>query len=144
MKRQEPYIISYKMFRKLAIKALKVTAEKLPEYFPTVEEIDFLLESKEFVQVQLKEEVYKYLIMCIAYGFARDEQWHEKNPGKREKNADNFILYLTTPLKDVIEPHVNIWRNDELYLEKENRQAAFEYMQSIILDPLMYLVIKDT
>ncbi|MDY6279743.1 MAG: hypothetical protein SPL63_06450, partial [Roseburia faecis] len=57
-------------------------------------------------------------------------------------SRSNIVLYLLTPLdgEDALELHCGIWEPDMDEQTKEDRQAAFEYMQSIVLDPTIYLI----
>ena len=73
-------------------------------------------------------------------GIRKDLLWHEHHPGHRYPSRDNVVLYLLTPLEgdDAIELHCGIWDPDTDEQTKEDRQSAFEYMQSIMLDPEIY------
>ena len=49
----------------------------------------------------------------------------------------NLVSYLFTPC-DELEPHIGIWTEKAAWKVMEDRQAAFEYMQGIILDTDIY------
>ena len=134
---KKPIPVSYEALKKLVKKAYKLTTD-VPAYYPTVEEIDDLLVSREFQEVQVREDAFKFFVMHIIYGFTRDKVWHKNNPGKRYITADNMIHYLLSPVKNDASMHINVWNPDDDDELKENRQAAFEYMQSIIMDESMF------
>lgn len=139
-----PYEVSYRALRRLAIKTAKIAAGKLPAYYPDVNEIDTIISIREFGEKQFREEALKYFVACMTYGFSRDNKWHDRYPKKRTLNADNILFYLFTPYdgEDAVVPHINIWDESVPMAERENRQAAFEYMQGIIMDPEIYLIKK--
>lgn len=141
MNEPKPFEISGKALKKLVMKVYK-NSDTLPKFFPTVEEIDSLIESKLFDERQIKEDVFKYFVACLVYGFSRDRAWHEENPGYDEPTPENIIQYISTPLEGErsIEPHVMIWQEDTVLREKEDVQSAFEYLQWVLFDQKLYLI----
>jgi len=140
-----PIKISYDALKKLVMKGYSISKENLPAYYPTIDDVDELLESKEFEDFQLREDAYKFFVMYLCCGFARDLAWHAKYPGHRYVTADNLIAYIMTPLTGdaALTPHVNTWDADTSEDEQEDRQALFEYLQGIVLDKRLYSIDKD-
>lgn len=140
-----PYPIARADLDRMLIKAYNITREPR-DYYPTVEDIDDLIESEPFQRsVWVREDAFKLFIMCTVWGFRKDDLWHKAHPGSRKATAENIMRYITTPYtgddSDVC--HVGVWdesASDEL---KEDRQAAFEYMQFIIMDPSVYVIVSE-
>ena len=140
-----PFQISKKALQKLVVKAYNLSKDAPAEY-PTVDEIDSLLESAEFQRPQIKEDVFKLFVLCIISGYPRDYVWHKLNPGHRHVTSANLIYYLFTPVtgKAALQNHSNVWDEDADDEEKTDRQSAFEYIQSLIMDHSLYVVNDDT
>ena len=139
---QQPIIIAESALRKLVLKAYRLP-DKIPMDFPTVEDLDDFLESDGFKSdPSVRESVFKFLIRYVVACFSSDRRWHEEYPGFGYVTDTNLLKYVTTPLrgKAAIYPHCGIWTNDMSEKEKEDRQAAIEYMQSIILDESLYVI----
>ena len=137
----EPMEVSWEALKKLVTKAYPIS-KKLPARYPTVQEIDAFLESKEYQEDQIREDAFKFFVMCLIYGFTRDRAWHAANPGKRYITSENMIYYIMNPLtgEKSLKPHVGIWRKETPEAKKEDIQAAFEYMQSIVMDTSLYVI----
>ena len=138
--------ISYPALKKLVLKAYQI-CNGIPKNYPTVELIDAILDNKLFdSSVQYKEDVFKYCVRFLCYSFNTDDKWHSVYSGYKEPTADNLLKYLYTPLgkSHGFEPHIGIWDTHSSDEEKEDRQAAFEYMQSIVMDQTLYLVTKKS
>lgn len=139
---QGAYPISRDMMDKLLIKAYNITKTPLP-YYPTVEMLDDLLESEQFQEDPwVREDSFKLFVLCVASGFSKDTVWHKENPGHKHITADNIYTYVTTPCtgEDASTCHSNVWENGASDEAKEDRQAAFEYMQSIITDTSIFRI----
>lgn len=140
-----PLKISRLELERLLSKAYNITKEPR-DYYPTVESIDDLIESEPFqTSVWVREDTFKLFIMCLVWGFSRDEAWHRANPEFQRATPKNLYAYITTPYEgeDAYSCHVGVWdegASDEL---KEDRQAAFEYMQSLIMDESMYIIVEE-
>ena len=141
---QKPFQVSKTSLQKLLCKAYNLSKE-LPTDYPTVEDIDDLLESEEYNDPQIQEDTFKCFVLCLMYGFTRDKAWHEAHPKHRHITVPNMMQYIFTPLtgKESLELHTNVWGGDASIEEQEDRQAAFEYMQSIIMDTSLYVVVDD-
>lgn len=139
------YYISYYAFRRLVLKAARMAAGKIPAYYPDVSAVDELMGFHESNDKKFREDVLKYFVLCLVYGFDKDYKWHALHPKKNELNADNIIAYIFTPYEgdDAVEPHVNIWKANAAPEEKENRQAAFEYIQGLLMDPELFVIKKE-
>lgn len=138
-----PLKIPFSEFQQIAVKAYNATRDLIPADYPTVSEIDSILDSEEFkTQDFFKMDILKFFVMFELFGFRKDALWHEHHPGHRYPSRSNIVLYLLTPLdgEDALELHCGIWEPDMDEQVKEDRQAAFEYMQSIVLDPTIYLI----
>lgn len=138
-----PLKIPFSEFQQIAVKAYNATRDLIPVDYPTVSEVDTILDSEEFkTQDIFKMDILKFFAMFELFGFRKDLLWHEHHPGHRYPSRDNVVLYLLTPLEgdDAIELHCGIWDPDTDEQTKEDRQAAFEYMQSIMLDPGIYKI----
>ena len=136
-----PLKIPFSEFQQIAVKAYNATRDLIPVDYPTVSEIDTILDSEEFET----QDIFKMVILMLCamfelFGFRKDLLWHEHHPGHRYPSRDNVVLYLLTPLEgdDAVELHCGIWNPDTDEQTKEDRQSAFEYMQSIMLDPEIY------
>ena len=136
-----PLKIPFSEFKQIAVKAYNATRDLIPVDYPSVSEIDAILDSEEFkTQDIFKMDIFKFFAMFELFGFRSDQLWHEHHPGHRYPSRDNVALYLLTPLNgdDAVELHCGIWGPDTDEQTKEDRQSAFEYMQSIMLDPEIY------
>ena len=140
---EKPFPISYEQLKKLVLKAYQIS-KTLPNYYPSVEEIDEFLESPDFEEDQFREDFYKFCVRYVVYGFIRDEKWHNRHKLHRYVTAPNIISYMLTPLDgpESLKPHCKIWPVTMDKEGREDRQAAFEYMQSIIADQNLYPIDK--
>lgn len=139
----EVYPILRQTLERTLIKAYNISKNTLP-FYPTVDEIDDLLESDQFLyDPWVREDTFKMFVLCIISGFTKDKAWHTRNPGKRHVTMGNLYAYLTTPYdgKDSYIPHINIWNSTADDDTKEDMQAAFDYMQSVILDPAYFTIV---
>lgn len=140
-----PYQVSREDMTKMLIKAYNITKEPR-DYYPTVDEIDDLLESEPFQRsMWVREDAFKLFVMCIVWGFTRDKAWHAANPGFKKATSETLYKYVTTPYtgEDAYTCHVGVWNEDDSDELKEDRQSAFEYMQSIILDESIYQIVDE-
>ena len=128
--------ISYSALKKLVLKAYQI-CNGIPSRYPTVELLDEMIDNRLYnTSEQYREDVYKYCIRYLTYGFDTDKKWHKYYPNHKEPTAENLLKYLYTPLEKIYgyEPHAGVWDSTASEEEQEDRQAAFEYMQSIIMD----------
>lgn len=141
---QTPVQISKKALQVLVMKAYNLSREA-PKEYPTVDEIDSLLESEEFQEEQIKEDAFKLFVLCIISGYPRDYVWHRLHPGHQRANAANLIYYLFTPVtgKASLQNHSNVWDEDADEEEQTDRQSAFEYIQSIVMDENLYQIQEE-
>lgn len=141
---EKAFQISKSALQKLVVKAYNLSRDVLTNY-PTVDEIDNLLESEEFKEPQVKEDAFKLFVLCIIAGYSRDYVWHKLYPGHKHINSANLIFYLFTPVTGnaALQNHCNIWEDNMDEDEKTDRQSAFEYIQSIIMDRSMYVIYDD-
>ena len=131
------YEVPQKEFRKFLCRAAAAAEDSLPPYFPSVEEVDLLVDDPAFASSDsFKKDILFYFAASMIYGFYRDSQWHDENPGCREPLYPNYAKYLFVPCKGegCLEPHIGIWEENTSQWEKEDRQSAFEYIQGILLD----------
>lgn len=138
-----PYPISRDGLKKILVKAYNITKQPR-DFYPKIEDIDDLLESEPFQRSSwVREDAFKLFILCIVWGFRRDRLWHDANPGHTRATADNLYTYVTTPYtgEDSYELHVGVWDDSVPEDIREDRQAAFEYMQSIITDESIYQIV---
>lgn len=144
MNNSEAFPVSKTSLEKTLYKAYQITKEPL-SFYPTVEMIDEFLESEEFKEIRVQEDLFKFFVLCIISGFTRDKLWHKAHPDHRHITFNNLYLYLTTPLEgeDAYSLHAGVWSAIATEEEKEDRQAAFEYMQSIIMDTSMFVIVDD-
>lgn len=141
-----PYPITKTNLDKMLIKAYNITKEPR-DYYPTVDSIDDLLESDPFLRSSwVREDTFKLFIMCLVWGFSRDKVWHAANPGYSKASAQNLLKYVMTPYAgdDSDSLHVNVWDENASEETKEDRQAAFEYMQSIVMDKSIYQIVDKS
>ena len=141
---EAPVQISQTALQKLVVKAYNLSRD-VPKEYPTVSDIDSLLESEEFKEPQIKEDAFKLFVLCIISGYPRDYVWHKLHPGHKHVNAANLIYYLFTPVTGNagLQNHCNVWEENADEEEKTDRQAAFEYIQSIIMDRNIYMIFDD-
>ncbi len=144
MPKIEPVIVSSSVLKKLLLKAYANT-ESVPKYYPNVDTIDEWLYGSDYQTQEMRENTLKVIFSYLCYGFRFDRRWHEIYPEYAEPTANNIIRYLFTPLtgEDALNMHVGIWTNRHSDEEIEDRQAAFEYMQSIITDPTIMTLDKE-
>ena len=131
-----PLIITPTDLDRIVVKAYRATKlGKMPDEYPTVDDIDALLDSPEFMNdMALRKNVIQAFIIMIMYGFDKDKLWHEKNPGKEEATPENLKAYLFNPIRTT-ECHAGVWLPETSWREKDSRQASFDYIQSILTDP---------
>lgn len=141
---EKAFQISKTALQKLVVKAYNLSRD-IPKNYPTVDEIDTLLESEEYKEPQIKEDAFKLFVLCIISGYPRDYVWHKLYPGHKHINSANLIFYLFTPVTGsaALQNHCNIWEDNMSEEEKTDRQAAFEYIQSIVMDQSMYVIYDD-
>ena len=141
---EKAFQISKTALQKLVVKAYNLSREPLTHY-PTVDEVDELLESEEFKEPQIKEDTFKLFVLCIIAGYSKDYVWHKLHPGHKHINSANLIYYLFTPVTGnaALQNHSNVWPENMSEEEKTDRQSAFEYIQSIVMDPNMYVIFDD-
>ena len=134
--------ISYSALKKLVLKAYQI-CNGIPSRYPTVELLDEMIDNRLYnTSEQYREDVYKYCIRYLTYGFDTDKKWHKYYPNHKEPTAENLLKYLYTPLEKIhgYEPHAGVWDSTASEEEQEDRRAAFEYMQSIIMDKNIYTI----
>lgn len=136
---QEPVCIAMKPFRRMVTKAARL--KELPGGYPTVDDVDELINQESFQELRYREDIFAYFAICVAMGFSSDEKWHMLHPKQRTICPDNVVEYIFTPYdgEDALLPHVGIWKVTDSKQVKEDIQAAFEYMQGILMDPEMYV-----
>ena len=79
------YEVPQKEFRKFLCRAAAAAEDSLPPYFPSVEEVDLLVDDPAFASSDsFKKDILFYFAASMIYGFYRDSQWHDENPGCRE------------------------------------------------------------
>ena len=144
MKKRKGQMFSERELTKIMDKALKY-AYVNPYNFMTVEMIDAFLESDEGKDEENKKSMFKSFILLISFCFGKDRAWHQQNPGHREATIENLTYYIQTPYYSAndFSPHVGIWRNNMSKTDREDRQAAFEYMQELINESNILSVIKS-
>lgn len=145
VEKPEVFPVARAALDKILTKAYNISKEPMP-FYPTVEELDDLVESEQFLfDPWVREESFKMFVLCILNGFTRDKLWHKENPGKRHVTIQNLYDYLVTPCisEDAYIPHTGAWKDSAGDEEKEDRQAAFEYMQSLILDESYYTIVDN-
>ena len=113
----------------------------LPYYsYPTVDEIDEALEYYEKGELQW-EHLFGYFIWCVSFAYGRDKAWAKKY-GAYNNTIEQEIRFVLTDYYDPDigpENHANVWIEEEDEEEMEDRQAAFEYMQSILMDDSYFI-----
>ena len=122
--------ISRKEYKRFLIRAAREAECGLPVHYPDIAEIDSLIEDPAFSEVKFRKDVL------------RDKKWHELHPGRENMSVANLMEYLMTPMEGCLELHVGIWSEKADEQEKEDRQAAFEYMQSLITDQSLFQITK--
>lgn len=134
--------ISRKEYKRFLIRAAREAECGLPVHYPDIAEIDSLIEDPAFSEVKFRKDVLFYFSAAMVYGFFRDKKWHELHPGRENMSVANLMEYLMTPMEGCLELHVGIWSEKADEQEKEDRQAAFEYMQSLITDQSLFQITK--
>ena len=125
-------------FKRFLIRASKEAKNGLPDHFPDISEIDDIIGDELFeTEMLFRKDVLFYFVSCMIYGFFRDRKWHELHPECCTMSLRNLVSYLFTPC-DELEPHIGIWTEKAAWKVMEDRQAAFEYMQGIILNTDIY------
>lgn len=135
-------VISQKEYNRFLIRAAREAKFGLPVHYPDIDEIDALVDDPAFSEVKFRKDVLFYFSAVMVYGFFRDKKWHEMHPEKETMSVANLLEYLMTPIEGYLEPHVGIWSDRADEQEKEDRQAAFEYMQSLICDRALFNIEK--
>ena len=129
--------------QKILEKVRPITKE-IPSFYPSVEQLDELLSSEEFKDQRVKEEILKYFVYCLTCAFDKDDDWHKNNPGKTRRTTDNLEKYLRTCVskKSSVIPHVGLWSEKANTEEREDIQAAFEYIYEILFSGEYYKFTK--
>lgn len=148
--RSKPLKINESAFHKLVLKIHNQVNENPvfePDYYPTVNDLDSIMESNEFAEdPSIQEDFLKYMLVCTIPAFNTDRIWHKEHPGHKEGSVENLIYFLKTPVEgeNALRPHVGLWSPDMDQSEKEDIQAAFEYMQSLIFSPDLFCFVNTS
>ncbi|WP_022755859.1 hypothetical protein [Butyrivibrio fibrisolvens] len=132
-KKRKKQIFSERELTKIMDKALKY-AYVNPFNYMTVDMIESFLDSDEGKDEENIKSMFKSFILLISFCFDKDKAWHQQNPGHREATIENLSYYIQTPYYSTndFSPHVGIWRKSMSKTDREDRQAAFEYMQELV------------
>lgn len=89
---QEPVCIAMKPFRRMVTKAARL--KELPGGYPTVDDVDELINQESFQELRYREDIFAYFAICVAMGFSSDEKWHMLHPKQRTICPDNVVEYI--------------------------------------------------
>ena len=133
---------TFNEFRKL-IRGIIANPYVPTSYYPTIDEIEEHINDPLFLKCTNEKEIAKYFIWNVISLFDRDKLWHDEHPGHSENTIENNIKFLFTPVKAVTGLHTNAWAPVDDDETKEDKEAAFDYIQDMILSGDIFNIKED-